>query len=440
MMKLRSRAWVSPLLLLPFVSLSVFATPKPMPHIDNNPTADAANQPKNSPKAVPSLQRLTKNDRAAAKTAWKYFERNWDQRTGLVHSVDQLPWTTVWDQGSALLGIHAARQLGLMTPQRFQQRIATTLTTLEKLPLPSSGLPHKAYDTKTAKMLGLNMRPDPRGSNGYSALDVARLLGSLHIFRTHYPELRSQIERIVDRWSLSQLVQDGQIYGISRDAQGKLQRVQEGRSGYEQYAAYTLRLWGLEAQHAIYAPPSDWVEVEGDLVEIDRRNLNNSGASNYLTNDPYLLLAMELGLPEPLERQVNTLFEVQEKRYRRTGILTAVNEDSLDRFPYFLYYNVYANGRIWAPITSRGKVYSNLRFLSTKAAFAWHALKPEDPYAQKLRQSVQNLADKGRGYYSGRYEDPRYVNNVAMNVNTNAIILESILYRLRKGRPLAQAD
>ncbi|MBE9029802.1 DUF3131 domain-containing protein [filamentous cyanobacterium LEGE 11480] len=417
-----------------FFLLAQVATP--LPH--HLPHPEALPQPSLEPPAGYSLSRLSVADRAAAKIAWKYFERNWDQRTGLVHSVDRLPWTTVWDQGSALLGIHAARQLGLMTADRFQQRITTTLGTLETLPLPPSGLPHKAYDTQTVRMLDLDMRPDPTGSSGYSALDVARLLGALHILRTHYPMLKPQIERIVARWNLEQLVQDGQLYGLSRDRRGRLQRVQEGRSGYEQYAAYMLQLWDLDAAKALRNPAVDWIEIEGDMLEVDQRNLTNSGASNYLTSDPYLLLAMEVGLPQSLQPQVDTLLGVQEKRFQRTQILTAVNEDSLDRFPYFLYYNVYANDQIWQPITAQGKAYPHLRFLSTKAAFAWHALKPQHPYTQRLRQAVQPLGDAHRGYYSGRYENARYGNNVAVNVNTNAIILESLLYRLHQGKPLAQ--
>lgn len=397
-----------------------------------------------TPTAPTAPTQLSPADRTAAKTAWKYFEHNWDQKTGLVHSVDRLPWTTIWDQGSALLGIHAARQLGLITSKRFQERIKTTLTTLETLPLGPSGLPHKFYDTETAQMLDLSMRPDPTGSSGYSALDIARMLGALHILRYHYPDLKPQIERIVDRWQLQQLVQsDGLIYGLSRSSQspsskGELQRVQEGRSGYEQYAANLLQLWNIQASTALKNPLVDQQEIDGVLFDIDRRNLQNSGASNYLTNDPYLLLALEVGIPAKLKTQVDHLLLVQEKRFQKTGILTAVNEDSLDRFPYFLYYNISANGENWQPINTKGKSYPQLRFLSTKAAFAWSSLKPNHPYTQALQQAVQTLGDPDRGYYSGRYENSNQGINQAINVNTNAIILESLLYRSRQGKPLSQ--
>jgi hypothetical protein len=75
--------------------------------------------------------------------------------------------------------------------------------------------------------------------------------------------------------------------------------------------------------------------------------------------------------------------------------------------------------------------------LSTKAAFAWSALMNNDPYARKLRNAVQNLIQPNRGYFSGRYENPQLGVNSAIDVNTNATILESLLYQARGGKPLS---
>ena len=131
------------------------------------------------------------------------------------------------------------------------------------------------------------------------------------------------------------------------------------------------------------------------------------------------------------------LLKAQVKRFERTGILTAVNEDGIDREPYFLYYSVYSNGEHWQAVNVTGKSFPNLRFLSTKAAFAWSALMNDDPYAKKLRNAVQNLIQPNRGYFSGRYENPQLGVNNAVDVNTNAIILESLLYQARGGQPLS---
>ncbi|MEH2329941.1 DUF3131 domain-containing protein [Nostoc sp.] len=389
-----------------------------------------------TPSPTTSLPRLIQEaDQIAARRAWKYFERNWNPQTGLVNSGDNLPWTTWWDQGSALLGIHAAYQLGLLPQDVFQNRMNRLLQTLEKLPLPPTGLPNKAYSTHTAEMRHLNDTPDPKGTSGWSVLDMARFLLGLHIMRSHYPEYSDRINHIVARWNLAKLVKDGWLNGAIPRA-GQLLEVQEGRLGYEQYAAHSLKLWNIQATNALSNPPVKVVQVDGITLQVDQRNLKNSGATNYLTNDPYLLWGLEMGWNDTVKPQVQNLFKVQQQRFKRTGILTAINEDSLDRPPYFLYYSVYTNGQSWQAVNVSGKAYPQLRFVSTKAAFSWFALMPNDPYTKKLRDFVQNLSDKNRGYLSGRYENSQLGVNASVDVNTNAIILESLLYQARDRHPL----
>ncbi len=384
---------------------------------------------------VQGLLELSETDRAAAKQAWKYFERNWNLQTGLVNAVDQLPWTTLWDQGSALLGIHAAHQLGLLPAKQFSQRMATLFNTLETLPIPATLLPNKAYSTSTAQMRQLDNTPDPQGTSGWSALDTARLLIGLQVIKTHYPSYSDRIDHIIDRWKIAKLVKDGWLLGGISTSKG-IQAVQEGRLGYEQYAANGLKLWNLDASKALHQPPTHSIKVDGIALQVDQRDFKNSGASNYLTSDPYLLWGLELGWTKEVKSQVQNLFNVQVQRFQRTGILTAVNEDSIDRPPYFLYYSVYANGQPWYAVTVGGRAHPELRFLSTKAAFAWATLMPQDPYARILRDAVQNLADADRGYFSGRYENAQLGQNRSIDINTNAVILESLLYHARGNQPL----
>jgi hypothetical protein len=403
------------------------------------PPLPLAIRPTSSASSAPPASRapLTPTNQLVAKQAWKYFERNWNTQTGMVNAVDQMAWTTLWDQGSALLGIHAARQLGLITPDRFNQRMTTLLNTLETLPIPSTKLPNKAYSTSTAQMRQLDNTPDPGGTSGWSALDTARFLMGLHVLKTHYPELGDRINHVVTRWNLSKLVKNGWLHGGISTPNQTIQVVQEGRLGYEQYAAQGLKLWQLEATNALDRPPVKTVQVDGIPFQIDQRDLKTSGASNYLTSDPYLLWGLELGWTDAVKPQAQNLFKAQAQRFKRTGIVTAVNEDSLDRPPYFLYYSVYANGQPWQAINVRGKAFPSLRFLSTKAAFGWSALMPNDAYAQTLQTAVQSLADPKRGYFSGRYENLQLGNNTSIDINTNAIILESLLYRARGDQPLA---
>ena len=377
-----------------------------------------------------------KIDLSEAQQAWSYFDANWNESTGLVNAVDNYPWTTLWDQGSAILGIHSARQLGIIDKTEFGRKITKLLSTLENLPLPATGLPNKAYSTITGEMRKLDNSPDPNGTSGWSALDIARFLVALHTLRTHYPEYRTRIENIVNSWDLSKLERDGWLYGGIPDKDG-VEYFQEGRLGYEQYAAKGLQLWGIEAIDALYNPPTKEIEIDGTTLKVDRRNYANSNAGNYLTNDPYFLWGLELGWTETEKKQVTKLLQAQEQRYKRTGILTAVNEDSLDRPPYFLYYSIYANGDRWNATNSQGKSFPKLKFLSTKAAFAASALFPDKSYTQSLKQAVDKTAVKNRGYPGGIYEDKNLGINKVFNVNTNAVILESILYQARDRCPLS---
>jgi hypothetical protein len=380
-------------------------------------------------------QTLASADLQAAKTAWKYFDRNLVKQTGLVNSTDSYNWTTWWDQGSAILGIHAARQMGLMPPDRFNQWAKTLLTTLETMPLPSTKLPNKAYSTTTAKMRRLNDTPDPAGVSGWSGLDVSRFLLALHVLRKNYPEYTDRVNKIVSRWDLQKLVKNGLIYGGIPSKAGVVY-FQEGRLGYEQYAARSLQSWNLQADTALNHPPVQTVTVDGIPLQVDRRNLQNSGASNYLTNDPYLLWGLEIGWNDAVRPQVQNLFKVQAQRYQKTGILTAVNEDSVRKKPFFLYYSVHANGKNWEVLADGNKSFPQYKFASTKAAFGWSFLMPAEPYAQTLRSKFQDLTDPKKGYYTGLYENPKLGKNNMVDVNTNAAILEGILYRSRGNRPL----
>jgi Protein of unknown function (DUF3131) len=384
---------------------------------------------------VSGLTPLSAADRQIAQTAWQYFIRNRNSKTGLVSAVTDYPWTTLWDQGSVLLAMHSAQQLGILSPPQFQQWMTTILDTLAKLPLPSTQLPNKAYSTQTAAMRKLNNSPDPQGQSGTSALDTARLMTALHIVKKHHPEYRDRIQKIVARWETKHLIKEEWLAGVIL-FKGKLRSTQEGRLGYEQYAAHGLKLWGIEAFNALHQTPIQRVKIEGISLDVDQRNLKNSGAGNYLTNDPYILWGLEMGWPDNVKPQVQALFNVQEKRFQRTGILTAVNEDSINRAPYFLYYSVYANGKNWTAITPNGKSYPDLQFVSTKAAFGWSALLPHHSYATKLRAAMENLAVSERGFYAGRYEKAQMGINTVMDANTNAVILESLLYAAKGHSPL----
>jgi hypothetical protein len=115
-----------------------------------------------------------------------------------------------------------------------------------------------------------------------------------------------------------------------------------------------------------------------------------------------------------------------------------VSEDALPDPPYyFYYYNVYRQGRSFTIDTQATSAFLDQpRWLSSKAAFAWHALLPS-PYTLAVLQTVQPAMIPGRGWGAGVYEGTLRPTGDA-SLNTAALILEAAVYNLR-GHPFLEA-
>lgn len=370
---------------------------------------------------------LTPTERNWAAIAWRYFERNTQPATGLVNSVDGYPAASMWDIGSALLATVAAERLGLLSRGELDARLGRALTSLASLPLFDDALPNKSYDTATLTPVNYDGTPAPRGV-GWSAIDLGRMLVAFDAIVWGYPELTPQVRAVLARWRLDRLTRDGLLIGARVGADQRTELLQEGRLGYEQYAARALALLGADVDVASrYDANLAYVEVEGIGVPGDARTAARYGAHTYVLSEPYLLDGLELGWDRDSEALAYRVYRAQEARHERTGVLTAVSEDHIDRPPYFVYNAVAADGRPWAAITDSGADASPHRSLSTKAAFGWWALL-DTPYAVELLRAVASSYDPERGWYAGVYEQDR-APNTAVAANTNAVILESLAYR-----------
>ncbi|HEX8436922.1 DUF3131 domain-containing protein [Archangium sp.] len=373
---------------------------------------------------------LCDNDWQVARIAWKYFEKNYQPKTGLVNSVDGYPSTTMWDIGSSLAGTIAAVHLGLIEPKEFDDRVVALLATLRTLRLYRDELPNKAYNAATAELTDYTNKPVAEGL-GYSALDLARLASWLDMLSCMHPKHAHAARQVLLRWKFCRLIQDGQLYGAVFDpATKKDQALQEGRLGYEQYGGKAFALLGFDQSvSARYDNQyASMVEINGVPIAFDMRDPRKFGAFNYVVTESYALDALEFGRDAELTRLLRNIYEVQKRRWQRTGIVTAVSEDNVDRPPYFVYNTIFAAGSAWNTITDTGADQHQLKSLSTKAAFSLAALFPEDPYSSVLVNSVWSAYDAERGWYSGVYESGIGYNK-AITANTNGIILETLLYK-----------
>jgi hypothetical protein len=373
---------------------------------------------------------LCETDSKAARIAWKYFEKNYQPKTGLVNSVDGYPSTTMWDVGSSLAGTIAAVHLGLIEPKEFDDRVVTLLGTLRTLRLYRDELPNKAYNAATAELSDYTNKPVAEGL-GYSALDLARLASWLDLLACMHPKHANAAKQVLLRWKFCRLIGDGQMYGAAFDpATKKDQSLQEGRLGYEQYGGKAFAKLGFDqsVSSRYDNPYASMVEINGVPIAFDMRDPRKFGAFNYVVTESYALDALEFGRDAELTRLLANIYEVQKRRWQRTGLVTAVSEDNVDRAPYFVYNTIFAAGSAWNTITDTGTDQHQLKSLSTKAAFSLAALFPDDPYSAVLMHTVWNAYDAEKGWYSGIYESGIGYNK-AITANTNGIILETLLYK-----------
>lgn len=370
---------------------------------------------------------LTQEEYQWANTAWLYFENNYQENTGLVNSVDGYPSTTMWDTASYLMGLISAEKLNVITDDVFTIRMEKVLHTLARLPLVNNRLPNKAYNTITLEMVDYANKPTPNGI-GWSAIDIGRILVPLNILVWQYPQFNQHVNNVLNAWHVGDMIKEGYLYGSRPSASSnELELVQEGRIGYEEYAAKSMSLMGRDVFNAMkYIDYLEFKTISGVEVPTDLRDPAKYHAHNYVVSESYILDSLEFGADSVSKIFAHRVYKAQEGRYNETGIVTAVSEDNLDQAPYFVYNTVFSDGKEWNAITDTGEDASEFKSLSTKAAFGWYALYQTD-YTNLLIEEANSLYSEDKGWFSGRYELTGETNK-AITANTNGIVLESLAY------------
>ena len=369
----------------------------------------------------------------SARSAWNFVARSMSAEAGFVGATDTYPYMTVWDMASTLASIHSARQLGLITPQQYQRAMSRSFGTIEKMSLYDRAAFNKLYGATTGAMVDRSNARSDRGY-GWSVLDHGRLLIWLKILAANDTAYTARAQAVVSRLDMTRLIRDGYLQGEDLDpSTGKDRRYQEGRIGYEQYAAEGFALWGARAERALdfYA--------NGKPVKInDQTVLSDTRGNDLLTSEPFVMMGLELGWTSPAWHTLSlAVLAAQEARFKQTGIVTMVSEDAIPDPPaYFYYYLLYHNGKSFVVTSPLGVMDPSYpRWVSAKAAFGYHALAPSD-YTWRALQTVKWGATPERGWTAGVYEGTRKSTR-AFNLNTAAIVLESAAY-YQRGCPLIQ--
>ncbi len=369
---------------------------------------------------------LTDQEYVWAKTAWHYFENNYQDNTGLVNSVDGYPSTTIWDTASYLMALIAAEKLNVISQAEFTLRMEKVLHTLASIPLVEGKLPNKAYNTQTLEMVDYTNQPVKNGI-GWSAIDIGRILVPFNILIWQYPDFNKEVNNVLQYWQVGEMIDNGYLYGSRPTRNGSgFELVQEGRIGYEEYSSKALSLMGRDVFNAMkYIDYLELITIDGVEIPTDRRDPAKYHAHNYVVSESYILDSLEFGADSISKIFAYRVYLSQANRYKRSGQLTAVSESNIDVAPYFVYNTVFSDGKKWNTITDKGEDASDFKTISTKAAFGWYALY-DTPYTSLLMQDVSVLYSE-KGWYSGRYERDGRVNK-AITANTNGIILESLAY------------
>src|SRR4030081_2275267 len=259
---------------------------------------------------------------------------------------------------------------------------------------------------------------------GWSTTDIGRLLTWLRILAVNQPQYATQATAIKNRLNMSRLISGGTLQGVDVDANGNTVDDAETGLGDDQYAAGGFALWGQRASNSLNPTANaKATSVLGVNVWTDSRG------SARLTSEPYIMMGLETGWWAPaLGDQARAVLAAQQARYDQQGIITIVTEDAMPDAPYFFYYySVYHSGKTFVVEgPGYGTVVSNPRWVSSKAAFAWHAIFPSD-YTLKAFNAIQAAAIPGHGWGAGVYEGSLKPTGYA-TLNTAGMILESALY------------
>lgn len=359
-----------------------------------------------------------------ARIAWSYFESYTIDSTGLCPATVNFsardgrkhPTVTMWDVGSHINALVAAVQLGLVSRDKFDRNIAKILRQVRGRETQDRLLPQGWLRVDRQKW----------GNRDFDGSDAGRLLASLENLR-RYAGLNDQLEALVGSWDLDKIIVDGEVNSV---IDGTL--VSAYRSHSAHYSARAFRAWGLDARSPY--------EVTEGLSRYDAQMAVIEAASwiGPIGAEPLLLEAMELGMSEQSSYLAEVLFAAQFEEFQETGRFIAVSEGPIDLEPWFTYQGLQldAENRTWALDTvGHDEQYMTPAFwdkhlvVSTKAAFLWNAYKPVE-HSQRVLEEVRQKTRTNVGFASSTFDHDGRVTATYTDINTNAVILQSIAHML----------
>ncbi|SEO23541.1 Protein of unknown function [Pseudorhodobacter antarcticus] len=381
-------------------------------------------------KPVPPATGILSAERAElledAQSAWAYFSDNTIRSTGLCPatmtlgtrpSADFLA-ASMWEIGSHVNALIAAVDLGLIPDEDFADRIKRLLRTVERASRKRLVLPPETINAQSGK-----------GTTRFNSFDTGRLMISLGRLNRHRLA-PAGLDALVASWDFAQVIIDRRLHSY----RGK-QMIEDFASNYTDYVAAGMRLWGFD----VASPFDDFARVA--TADDEARLLAATVAFGPLGAEPSLLYLIEMEPSPSASFLADCLDALQSRLAKESGVPAAASETPLDRFPWFTYQGydlskftdpwiVQFAGEDGTTVTDISG--TSLRAISSKAAYLWHAVRP-NAYSTRLIDSLRHQARTKSGFKSALYFTAQTATTNYADLNTNAVILQSIAHILTKG-------
>ncbi len=334
---------------------------------------------------------------------------------------------TMWDLGSLILAYISARSIGLMNGDDFDERISNVLAFLKKSRFRWRKLTLPNYRTSAAGSGSVE--------NGYDSTDIGRLLVALYVLEK-VTNGAYDIKKLLSEWDIGGTIKNGKLYDIKSS---KL--IASESYSYIYYVARAHKLWGYDVETGYDT------KFDADNAAARKAFLLHVARNGDIASEPSANEAVEIGPSAQSRTLADFLYLAQLERFKETGKLTCVSEAPIDHEPWFTYqaFNPTGTGSWRWPVHSvttskrwETRAFAEkYRMVNSKAAFLWFALRG-DAYAEKLRARISTKARTARhGFLPGVYENSGK-SPIIMDVNTNAMVLQSVAYILAGRKPLAE--
>nr|WP_255553726.1 DUF3131 domain-containing protein [Maritimibacter sp. DP1N21-5] len=399
---------------------------------DAPPVPDIAyqllNRSKSIPLEPPEPVTFDDEDLADAELAYEYLTRFEIATTGLCPAtVKEAPDATIphseltmWDIGSLILALLAARELGLVDEDALVERILRILDHIPNTTYEGHVVPAAIVDTDNGRI-----RRD-----GFDACDFGRLSVALH-FASQEPGLAEACAAKYAEWGVAGLMTDGALVTVTRRGT---------RSSYWSHCAHYLKR-GL-ALHGIDGARSPYSEAFVGDTEADRTMnlLYAADAIGILSSEPLLMEAVELGASRESKQLIDVFFAALRHEDDAYDRLLAPSETPLDAPPWFAYQGLdIGHAHRWSVsfLDSGRSRFEDITgsphaTFSSKAAYLWRAVRP-GPFSDRLVEKVrENGRLEGLGFASGLHLSDYQPLAAYSDLNTNAVILQALAQRKKQ--------